>query len=278
MIEPSDNSREFRQPWTDETVQRFWTYEGKRGGGADRFFSYHYGPTLLTIAKGLGMLQGRILDYGAAHGLLVKQLLDQTEAEIEALEFGQQSVHTLNEQFQQHTRWRGARDASQPLSESGIADTAFCCEVVEHLTNEQFDATLNQIFDQLKPGGQLLLTTPHAEDLMKSVVYCPFCESEFHNMQHVRSVQRQDLINRLTRSGYDIEFCDSVEFDKLAMCLKRRPWRDWSINYLLRLARFSWLRMTTFGVPQKGSTSLQWIADSAGPNLIAIARKPTDSP
>ena len=64
----------------------------------------------------------------------------------------------------------------------------------------------------LKPCGTLLITTPFAEDLNQESVYCPFCNSEFHKWQHLRSFAIEDMKELLTANGFQIDFCNGIDF------------------------------------------------------------------
>ena len=58
------------------------------------------------------------------------------------------------------------------------------------------------------------MTAPDSEDLEKGAIYCPFCDSEFHRMQHLRSVTPASLRQLLDRAGFKVDFCDSVDLRK----------------------------------------------------------------
>jgi hypothetical protein len=62
------------------------------------------------------------------------------------------------------------------------------------------------------PGGLAMFTTPNTEDLSRNSVYCPFCDSEFHRVQHVRSLTPGSLQDFLVSAGFDVLFCDGLDF------------------------------------------------------------------
>jgi len=58
------------------------------------------------------------------------------------------------------------KDATQPL-ELGQHDVAICSEVLEHVPPERSQAMLDSLFDALKPGGTLILTTPQRYSMVE---------------------------------------------------------------------------------------------------------------
>ena len=46
---------------------------------------------------------------------------------------------------------------------------------------------LEEVRRVLRPGGHVIMTTPHREDMGKNEVLCPNCRCVFHRMQHLRS-------------------------------------------------------------------------------------------
>jgi hypothetical protein len=55
-----------------------------------------------------------------------------------------------------------------------------------------------------------MFTVPFAENLAENMTYCPFCESEFHSVQHLRSFDVASLRALLAEHGFDVSFCDNV--------------------------------------------------------------------
>lgn len=58
------------------------------------------------------------------------------------------------------------RDATKPL-ELGHHDLAICSEVLEHVPADRSQAMVDSLFDALKPGGTLILTTPQRYSMVE---------------------------------------------------------------------------------------------------------------
>ena len=74
-------------------------------------------------------------------------------------------------------------------------------EVVEHLTDDRLHETIRETRRLLKPGGRLIVTTPHAEDLQQEMQFCPECGAVFHKWQHVRSWSADGLRSVMAEAG-----------------------------------------------------------------------------
>ncbi|HEX5707136.1 MAG TPA: methyltransferase domain-containing protein, partial [Pyrinomonadaceae bacterium] len=82
----------------------------------------------------------------------------------------------------------------------------------------------------LKPGGIVMFTTPHAEDLEQSMTYCPFCEAEYHRVQHVRSFTPETMTELLESHGLEVLFCRGVDFGEFQRYVARPRLADVSLN------------------------------------------------
>jgi SAM-dependent methyltransferase len=75
----------------------------------------------------------------------------------------------------------------------------------------------------LKPEGVAIITTPNREELEKSQIFCPQCQSVFHRWQHVRSWDASSLSSAAWAHGLDV--VETVETDFRAhFRVSRRRW------------------------------------------------------
>jgi SAM-dependent methyltransferase len=86
---------------------------------------------------------------------------------------------------------------------SGSFATAFCCDVIEHLTDGQIREGLDDTARILKPGGHLVITTPFDEDLRRNTVACPKCGHEFHRYGHHQSFNEKRITDILADHGFE---------------------------------------------------------------------------
>ena len=232
--------------WTPERVRRFWDYESTH---PERYFTYKYAGSLVATVKKHLAGADRVLDYGCGRGFLVEKLLD-LGARVAAADDSPRSVAFVQERFQDHDRFLGARTVDQ-LHESGERyDAIFVIEVVEHLD----DASLKELFERVlsaaRPDALLIVTTPNAEKLQKSEVYCPACDHRFHRWGHVRSWTAETLSDHLESIG--LRIVETIEC-RFAKTFPGRPWKS----------RWEWIA--------------KQIQGGAKPHLVAICRVPEKS-
>ncbi len=72
-------------------------------------------------------------------------------------------------------------------------DAVIISEVLEHLNNEDIEATLQEIYRVLKKEGKVIGTVPYKEDLKEQTVVCPKCSEVFHRWGHVQSFDEKKM-------------------------------------------------------------------------------------
>lgn len=97
--------------------------------------------------------------------------------------------------------WRGLQHARQPVVRSSIyqlpfadasVDLVTCCEVVEHLDPTSVPAAIADLCRVAKKS--VIVTVPHAEQLLLSSHRCPECDTVFHLHGHQQSLVAEDLV------------------------------------------------------------------------------------
>jgi 2-polyprenyl-3-methyl-5-hydroxy-6-metoxy-1,4-benzoquinol methylase len=190
--------------WTDAEVARFWDFISQLKLSKELYFSHIYGAHLLRQASPWVTLPGaRVLDYGCGPGYLWPHLQRYQPAKLAGLDFSPSSVACVQREYSAWPNFAGATHVSSlpsPLA-AGSFDVITSIEVIEHLHDGHLDGMLAECARLLRPGGRLLLTTPHDEDLGASQVICPESGAIFHRWQHVRSWTVPSLEPWLHRHG-----------------------------------------------------------------------------
>jgi SAM-dependent methyltransferase len=261
--------------WTPEHVRRLWTYWNSKAHLQGENFSFQVGPGIINLLVSTGKVKGRVLDYGCGLGYLIQELLNRG-VECHGAEFSSESVDLVNRKFHDHPNWKGATLVSAlttPFADAEF-DVITCTETLEHLSDELLPGVVSEMYRLLKPGGVIMFTTPHAEDLELSMAYCPFCEAEFHKVQHLRSFTVESMEQLLRSHGFDVLFCRNVKFGEFQRYVSLSPLstvslkvlREWLLDkkdrYLDILARRPFPRAREFerrAIP--------------GPHLCAIATR-----
>lgn len=257
--------------WDAESIRRFWNHLGRNTQVEGEYFSYQVGKALVRLMKRAQVLSTpvSILDFGCGPGFLLEQLLE-TGNSCSGFDFSDGTVAKVNDKFRGRENWQGAISATTlPVAyQDESFDLVTCIETLEHLLDDMIPPTMHELRRLLAPDGIAFFTTPFAEDLRKSQTYCPFCNHEYHKVQHVRSFDRDSIAGLLSQFGFEVIYCNNIE--------------------LFELQKTAWGNRHEFKRSLKGicNTIADAIAPvkardgryslprcSPGPNLCVIARK-----
>lgn len=193
--------------WTPDAVNNFWTAVSRTRLTELSFARTAARPLLLAVKHHLrpGI---RCLDFGAGSGELVDVLLQAgfSTAAFEPSEGGRQAIRA---------RFAGRYGFLGVVDEDGNEqyDAVFAAEVVEHILDSQFEATLAMMARKVVAGGLLVVTTPNDEDLDLGSCICPNCSTLFHRWQHVRRFTPASLEAALRPHGFEPIVTHLVEFN-----------------------------------------------------------------
>lgn len=218
-----------RLRWTPELVERFWDQQSRLSG---HYFTEQHGAAI--VARVARHLRGRrsVLDYGCGNGGLIEHLLGMVPA-VAGLDFSPQSVRRVNTTFAGRAGFVGAFLPSE-LEAGQRFESVVCCEVIEHLYDEQLDGAIAHIRRLLAPQGVVVLTTPNREDLAANEVYCPVSNVIFHRWQHVRSWSPETLRTYLEDRGLCVVELFEADFGATWVTGKRRLLEMWARKLLGR--------------------------------------------
>ncbi len=174
---------------TDEDYQKgiFTTHVKKHGA----FKGDEVSKILLRIVK--HYITDNILDIGAGSGALIK-LLKSKGFKVKGVD-----LYSTSDDISQGTI------TNLPFTDESF-NTAFCCDVIEHLTNEQIDKGLRETARVLKKGGHLIITTPYNEELKQNSMVCPECGHEFHRYGHLQSFDEKKITELLNSHSFQVSF------------------------------------------------------------------------
>lgn len=237
--------------WTPDRVDNLWRYYSSAGIEESAYFGMHSGQSILKFVRQHIPLQGReVLDFGCGLGHMLQYLLADG-IPCQGLEFSEKSAEVARQRNGNHPLFKGVvltQAVPTPLPEAA-ADVVLLIEVIEHLLDEQVESTLKELYRVLRPGGHVIVTTPHNENLALNMIHCPECGSTFHRWQHVRSLTVPSLSAFMQQAGFTPVLCQPTYFRM------RQSLTGTVFNQLLR-----W-----YGMLRSGQRNL--------PHLIYIGRK-----
>lgn len=273
-------TRRTEADWTPEVVRRFWNWFAPRAEHEDVYFSRQVGAALVRILRLAGALRGKILDFGCGPGYLLHAICEQSDVLGYGVDYSPVSVERTCKRVGSLANFRGASviDGFPVPFDAEFFDAITCIETIEHVPSRDLEPLLREIFRLLKPAGTALFTTPCDEDFDGAQSYCPFCDSEFHRMQHLRPFGPADLREALEAAGFEVVFCAGVNLWRF-QAARRRALIDYSARDVARAlytnARGALGEFAERVVQEPFPHNFAFKARlTPGNNLVAVTRKP----
>jgi 2-polyprenyl-3-methyl-5-hydroxy-6-metoxy-1,4-benzoquinol methylase len=202
-----------RLEWTDEQLSSFWSYYAEQR--QEDYFTGQFGDRILTLTHGYYRADARVCDYGCGYGFLLEKLLRSHHAA--GCDFTEANVEAVRQRLGSHPNFAGAFRIGEPPP-AGQFDAVYVVETVEHVLPRHEAQFFENVAAVLRPGGVVIVTTPHAENLEGDTVYCPGCRHAFHRWQHVRSFDAASL-TEFFRRRFDAVGTFTTDF------AARTPWQ-----------------------------------------------------
>jgi SAM-dependent methyltransferase len=200
--------------WTPDHVARLWDYYSGNRAYDHQYFSQHSGAAILSaIVRHLPLAGREVVDFGCGPGFMLEHLLARG-VRCAGIDFSPASVEAAQAQFGAHPRFAGATHVKgMPLPfADGSIDVMLLVEVLEHILEDELLPTLREIARVVRPGGHVIVTVPHAEDLGASKVMCPECACVFHRWQHQRAFTAPSLATLMRGVGFQTLVCTATLF------------------------------------------------------------------
>ena len=195
--------------WTREKSSRWWDETASRH--QDRYFSRRFGATIIAMSWLLGVRNIRsseVLDFGCGAGYLLDALLAR-KIPCAGADFSEDSVAVVEKRLAGNSLFRGVQLIRQLPTDipDGRYDRVFLIEAIEHLLDDDLEATMTELQRIVPVGGFLIVTTPNDEKLARAESICPDCGCIFHPVQHVRSWDKDSLSDIMRRFGFETVAC-----------------------------------------------------------------------
>jgi 2-polyprenyl-3-methyl-5-hydroxy-6-metoxy-1,4-benzoquinol methylase len=195
--------------WDAQKVKRVWDFYGDNPAFDASRFSAHSGSEIVNWAfSRIKPVESTNVDIGCGAGDLVQVLAHCSRRKVKSVqgfEFSSESVERAKSATESLERVAGINLISNDMPIREDFDIAWMIEVVEHLTDDELEQSMDLVKTALKPGGKFVVTTPNEEDIEAAERMCPCCGAIFHPKQHVRAWSAHSLSNFLESKGFVID-------------------------------------------------------------------------
>ncbi len=158
----------------------------------DNWENFTYTPVIAekmqTISEMIPPSVNEILDLACGNGLITNRLTDRFN--VTGLDWSWPALQYIS------ARRICASAAALPLK-SRKFDLILCSELLEHLSEDNFEVTLQEI--QRLAARYILISIPNNENIHVNDVLCPSCQLTFNASHHYRSFTLETLANCLSR-------------------------------------------------------------------------------
>ena len=243
--------------WTAEDIASFWDWQSINASRHGQYFTASMAPGIVRFLKKNNLLKGAVLDYGCGTGYLLEQMAKEKDVDLYGLDFSADSIAASKNRTGHNSNLKQLVLANKLPSvfRNAQFDTITVVETIEHLQDDQLKDTFVELGRILKPGGAIFITTPFNEDLDRHLIFCPFCKSEFHHMQHMQSFSIDRLTALGKEHGFIVKYCSNINIEKFKIG---------AIRFYIK-SQFKKIGYS-FGLMEKRNIT--------APNLIAIFLKP----
>lgn len=145
---------------------------------------------------------GKHLDVGCGPGTFIGNFQKFTSGIGIDLSFSQIEYARNKYKDQKNISFEVSRDGVMPFGDA-IFDQASMIEVIEHLDVQNSNQLLKDIFRVLKPGGQIVVTTPNYGSLWPILEIIVNKTSKVsYEEQHIQKLKRKQLKQILESAGF----------------------------------------------------------------------------
>lgn len=262
--------------WGPEEIGRLWNWVGSRPAMRQTYFTFAAGRGVIGFLACAGLLRGKVLDFGCGPGFLT-ELLVASGLETHAADSSSKSIAEVEARLAGKPNWLGARiidGRSVPFPDDSF-DLITCIETIEHVPETGVPSLMAELKRMLKPGGTLLLTTPNEEDLEANLNYCPFCDTEFHRWQHLRSWSAAQIGQLVRAAGLSPLLIQATDFSRFQSPVRLPGWRSVSLNLLRDHFNFFLMQALDRHRPRSfpEGREFRFRLGHGGPSLCVVATK-----
>lgn len=194
--------------WTRPLVAALWRHYAEHG--QETYFTHQFGDRIVAATRKYVSEGATVCDYGCGSGHLLALLA--ADFRTAGVDFTAENVAAARARAGSSSNLMGVYQVGQDDLPEGAFDVLYVVETVEHVLEDGLAGFFADLRRLLRPGGRVIVTTPHDEDLAGSTVFCPCCSHTFHRWQHLRSFTAGALEAFMIRGGFEREASFTTDF------------------------------------------------------------------
>ncbi|MCL4415425.1 MAG: methyltransferase domain-containing protein [Actinobacteria bacterium] len=172
----------------------------------ERLGDFHYKwPAIKNLIPTTSNL--KILDFGCGTGDILQQVIKiNPKAEYFGVDVSSLALKKAHKRFSKVKFYHAEDGDKLPLKSSSI-DFILALDVLEHVYNTE--RTIKELYRILKPGGQILVSTPYHGFIKNLILITLFFEEYFDPRgAHIRHYSKKSLTTQLKDVGFSILKCN----------------------------------------------------------------------
>lgn len=206
--------------------------------GQEKIWDYFQNEGVASFSNSIGRLRYlarflkpkfRILNIGVGNGAFEHFALEKG-CDVYCLDPNQRAIERVRSELKLGDKACVGYSQSLPFNALEF-DVVVMSEVLEHLSDEALEKTIDECYRVLKQGGLFIGTVPADEKLSESYVACPNCGNLFHRWGHLQEFSERRLKRLLER-----QFVDCIVKRKFFSNFESLNWKGKFIYFLKKLA------------------------------------------
>lgn len=206
--------------WTRPLVAALWRHYAEHG--QETYFTHQFGDQIVAATRKYIREGAVVCDYGCGSGHLLALLAANYRTA--GVDFTAENVAASRARAGGNAKLMGVYQVGHDDLPEGAFDVLYVVETVEHVLEDDLDGFFADLCRLLRPGGRVIVTTPHDEDLAAATVFCPCCTHTFHRWQHLRSFTAGALEAFMRRGGFEREDAFTTDFSARSLLQRAKAW------------------------------------------------------
>ena len=182
----------------DSYYDKYWREKGKKNKHSD--FGYKW-PAIRKLVP--TNFKGSILDIGCGTGKVLSEIAElNPQAKITGIDVSKYAIKVASKKLP-NSNFHLIKDGEKLPIKNNSIDFVVCLDVIEHIYDVQ--SIFKEFKRILKPGGNILITTPY-HGLIKNIVIILTCFDIVFNPfgEHIRFFTKKTFLKAIEQINFEV--------------------------------------------------------------------------